>query len=191
MRPVRIVAGCAALLLAACSDRGIEDWMIGVFSTRSPAPSDQFGTFQRYRIEEGGDLSYELVTVSTVTDTLPRTWEQQGKNTIVIFPGPNEDESTQSTIPGSSLVRAAVGRTSSGDSRTASGWAILARSLAASSVHANAPSPATASATAACSTGASPLRHASERVSTAHGPSRRAIDAPITARGRAHRRPPS
>jgi hypothetical protein len=90
------VTGTLALLctLVGCADRGIEDWMIGVFSSQSPGPS-QLGTFQRYRIAEDGDVIHEGVTGSAVQYSIARTWEQDGANAILILPGPDDDEWTR------------------------------------------------------------------------------------------------
>lgn len=95
MKRVRLVICGVVFSLAACTDRDVEDWMIGVFSTRSPAPSDQFGVFERYRIAEEGELAHEHVDSGGVRASHPQTWEQNGKNAILIFPGPDDDAFTQ------------------------------------------------------------------------------------------------
>ena len=89
-----LFAAGAALVLAGCTDRDLPDWMIGVFSSAQPGPSEHHG-FQRFRIEEGGGLTLEFFSDYSVTDARQQRWEHGDAESITIFPGPDDTEDAQ------------------------------------------------------------------------------------------------
>ena len=92
MKPAKILAATVPVLLAGCPEPENDDWMIGVFSSGQPGISFD-GAFERYRIEEDGTATYEYEPPLGYSRS--RTWERRGANAIMIFPGPDDEESTR------------------------------------------------------------------------------------------------
>jgi hypothetical protein len=92
---MKLVTGVLPIVLAGCHNQASSgDWMLGVFSGGKPGPSF-LGNVERYRIEEGNDATYELVDANGIRYSRARTWEQEGANAIMIFPGPDDEDSLQ------------------------------------------------------------------------------------------------
>lgn len=78
-------------LIAGCTDRTVEDWMLGVFSDREPGLSFD-GRAVRFRVMAGGSLDYESINSDGVRFAISRTWEYDGADAILMLPGEDEDE---------------------------------------------------------------------------------------------------
>ncbi len=85
----------ASLVLAvSCSREPAQTWMLGVFSSADPGPS-MYGGVERYYVYPAGELEYRSDFNGPGVTVIARTWVQDGRDSIVIFPGPDDTPLTQ------------------------------------------------------------------------------------------------